>query len=125
MKRPWLATITRQLAANWRRKQRPQALPPEQLPEQVAPDLPTVTWPFCADRAGLSDPMVRALGQLEETSRACLLLKVIEGLSFAEIAKLLDIPINTAMSHAHRARQTLAKALTPHPDNQPDLSTRS
>jgi DNA-directed RNA polymerase specialized sigma24 family protein len=39
------------------------------------------------------------------------LLHVVIGLPFAEIATMLDIPENTAMSHARRARLALRETL--------------
>jgi RNA polymerase sigma factor (sigma-70 family) len=108
---PWLAAITRHLGANWRRRRRPEPVDPANLPELVAGAVPPAQWPFDADRAGLSDEMVRALASLPAVARACLLLHVVIGLPFAEIATMLDIPENTAMSHARRARLALRETL--------------
>jgi RNA polymerase sigma-70 factor (ECF subfamily) len=57
------------------------------------------------------DRMMRALGSVGETARACLLLRTIEGLNYEEIARLLDIPAGTAMSHVHRTRILLRQRL--------------
>lgn len=108
---PWLATITRQLGANWRRQRRPELRAPDELPDAVKATMATAEWPFDADRAGLSDDMAGALAQLPEVARACLLLNVVLGLTFSEVASMLDVPENTAMSHARRARVTLREAL--------------
>lgn len=108
---PWLATIARNLGSNWRRKQRPEARAPSDLPETVAATIAAADWPFDADRAGLSDGLANALASLSEAARACLLLQVVLGLTFAEIAAMLEIPENTAMSHARRARQSLRESL--------------
>jgi DNA-directed RNA polymerase specialized sigma24 family protein len=70
------------------------------------------TWPFDADRSGLSDELARPLADLPDVARACLLLHVVIGHSFTEIATLLDIPENTAASHARRARLAMRTALT-------------
>tara|TARA_R110002073_G_scaffold213368_1_gene373741 strand:+ start:175 stop:717 length:543 start_codon:yes stop_codon:yes gene_type:complete len=112
---PWLATIARHLGSNWRRKQRPESRAPDALPERVAATIAAVDWPFDADRAGLSDGLANALASLSEAARACLLLHVVIGLSFAEIATMLEIPENTAMSHARRARQSMRESLQPSP----------
>lgn len=109
---PWLSTIARNLGANWRRKQKPEPRAHEQLPEVVAKTIEAADWPFDADRAGLSDELANALAELSETARACLLLHVVLGQSFAQIAAMLDLPENTAMSHARRARVALREALS-------------
>ena len=54
---------------------------------------------------------VRALAALAETARAALLLRTVLELDYATIARLLDIPEGTAMSHVHRSREALRRAL--------------
>lgn len=51
----------------------------------------------------------RAIGQLAEHEREALLLVVIEGLSYVEAAKILDIPQGTLMSRLSRARASLKR----------------
>lgn len=115
---PWLSTIARNLGSNWRRKKKPESRSPDELPEAVAATIAAADWPFDVDRAGLSDGLANALADLSEAARACLLLHVVIGLSFAEIAAMLAIPENTAMSHARRARQFLRASLSqPKPSN--------
>lgn len=47
------------------------------------------------------------LARLEDDQRACVVLREMEGLSYDEIAKILNIPLNTVRSRLHRARETL------------------
>src|SRR5262245_7562584 len=110
--RAWLSQIARHLGANWRRRKRPEPCAHEQLPEPHSAAEPRATWPFDADRSGLSDELARPLADLPEVARACLLLHVVIGHSFTEIATLLETPENTAASHARRARLALRAALT-------------
>ncbi|MFN3243763.1 MAG: RNA polymerase sigma factor [Planctomycetota bacterium] len=110
---PWFATIARQLGANWRRRRRPEVRDNEALPEVVASTIAAADWPFDADRAGLSDELAAALSRLPEVARAALLLHVVLGHGFAEIARMLGTNENTAASHARRARLALREALTP------------
>jgi RNA polymerase sigma-70 factor, ECF subfamily len=51
---------------------------------------------------------MRALARLPEDQQAVLALVSIEGLSYAEAAKILDIPIGTVMSRLARARRAIA-----------------
>lgn len=111
--RAWLSQIARHLGSNWRRHKRPLTLAPEEWPLREVPPAtaPAVTWPINADHGGLSDELTRALASLPEVARACLLLHVVVGQPFAAIATMLDIPENTAASHARRARITLRATL--------------
>jgi len=56
------------------------------------------------DRLRLRD-LARALDTLPEEQRAVLLLVSVEDLSYAEAARVLDIPLGTVMSRLARARE--------------------
>ncbi len=66
-----------------------------------------------ADQASFDDDVLAALGTLEETARACLLLRVVLDMPYGEISRVLDLPAGTAMSHVHRARRVLSDQLGP------------
>ena len=66
------------------------------------------------DQGHFDDRVVHALESVSDTARACLLLRTVEGLEYREIAKALDIPEGTAMSHVHRTRAFLRERLAPH-----------
>jgi RNA polymerase sigma-70 factor, ECF subfamily len=55
----------------------------------------------------------RALATLSEPHRAIIMLSDLEGLSYREIAEVLDIPMGTVMSRLHNARRRLRDALGP------------
>ena len=52
-----------------------------------------------------------ALDELPRQYREVVLLSDVEGLSYAEIAEMLEIPPGTVMSRLHRGRKALQKAL--------------
>jgi len=52
--------------------------------------------------------------RLPESQREVLVLREFEGLKYAEIAVLLDIPAGTVMSRLYAARRGLADALEEH-----------
>ncbi len=57
------------------------------------------------------DEIIEALGKLPEEFRTVVILADIEGQSYEEIAKFLDIPIGTVRSRLHRGRKMLRKEL--------------
>jgi len=59
----------------------------------------------------LDDEVKRALEVLPEQYRAVLLLNVLEGFSYKEIADILDCPVGTVMSRLHRGREALRLTL--------------
>ena len=68
-----------------------------------------VSWATLAHE--LDDALTRALAALSETARAALLLRTVLELDYDSIARLLDVPPGTAMSHVHRSREALRRAL--------------
>lgn len=73
-------------------------------------------------RAALVDPrpalyarrdIERALARISEAKRITLLMAEVEGLSCAEIATALEVPIGTVWTRLHAARRELRQALEP------------
>lgn len=112
--RRWLAQVVRNVGANWRRRRRPELREPERFDEMAAArDRVEIDGQrgFDADRVGLSDDLARALERVPEVARACLLLQVLQGVSFADLGAMFDLPENTVASHVRRARLQLREAL--------------
>jgi RNA polymerase sigma-70 factor (ECF subfamily) len=57
------------------------------------------------------DNLMRALDDLEETPRGCLLLRIVLDMPYRDISLALNIPEGTAASHVHRARAALRRSL--------------
>jgi RNA polymerase sigma-70 factor, ECF subfamily len=93
--RSWLYTILTNLNRNRLRAlaRRPalQAIEDNDAPELAGPE------------AGARD-IERALASLVEDQRSALLLVVLEGLSYREVAEVQGVPIGTVMSRLARAR---------------------
>jgi len=103
----WMSRIVRNLALNSSRRQRRRTGVLRTLAKRPGTS---------DDSNGASLPdgtLARALGQLEETARVCLVLRVVGGLSYAEISRSIEIPEGTAMSHVSRARRRLRDLLGP------------
>jgi RNA polymerase sigma-70 factor, ECF subfamily len=116
----WMGQIVRYVALNHaRRRTNARTVPvdPGRLDEVVARIEPgpagTVggRGEVAADRAGFDDELLAALNELPEDARACLLLRTVLDMPYREIARVLDVPEGTAMSHVHRARAALRARL--------------
>jgi RNA polymerase sigma-70 factor (ECF subfamily) len=78
-----------------------------------------------ANQSAFDDEIRRALLNLGDVPRLCLLLRVVQQLSYDEIAETLEIPSGTVMSHVHRAKQSIRahlKSQSKRPINQQSSS---
>jgi RNA polymerase sigma-70 factor (ECF subfamily) len=111
--RAWLLAIVRNTCYDWLRKNRRNAqlaTPTDDLDWAVdtAPD-PEEEQLRSADRE-----MVRqGLEALPADYREVLVLRELEGMSYKQIARVIDAPIGTVMSRLARARKRLMCALAP------------
>lgn len=103
--RAWLCRIAINLAIDFHRRKRPQVDLDDAIPDGG-------TGPAEQAEKEMRAKMVRqALAQLPPASRAALILCEYEGLSYAEIATALDIPMGTVMSRLNYARRRLRELL--------------
>ena len=63
------------------------------------------------ERSELRGALAAAIATLPEVARRTLLLREVDGLSYAEIAESLSIPKGTVMSRLHHARRRLREVL--------------
>ncbi len=59
------------------------------------------------ERTVIAQSTLQAFDQLNTEQRALLLWVSVEGLSYKEVAEILDVPVGTVMSRLSRARQAL------------------
>jgi RNA polymerase sigma-70 factor (ECF subfamily) len=59
----------------------------------------------------VDDEILRAIDSLQEEFRETLILSDMEGLSYAEIADVTEVPVGTVKSRLFRARQALQRVL--------------
>jgi RNA polymerase sigma factor (sigma-70 family) len=69
------------------------------------------------ERKLMCQDVLNKLAKLPEEQRAVLLLVAVEGLSYTDAAKVLDIPVGTVMSRLSRARERLQLELEGIADN--------
>lgn len=111
----WLFTIVQREAYERRRRRRPVAVDNEILEPLMRRDVRTsltVGAETDPERQALSSELWRtltlALGELPWTQRASWVLRELEGLSYADIARVLDTTPTVVRGQLHRARRTLA-----------------
>ena len=108
--RVWMLSIVRNTAMNFlRSRKRNVAIDKDQL--EPADRSPNPEQGLLEESR--RDHVRRAIARLEPEFRETLVLREIEGLSYKEIAAVLDVPAGTVMSRLSRARQRLLVELAP------------
>jgi len=80
--------------------------------DAVAPSHREMTGPAGeVERLELREAMREAIDALPDDARRTLLLREVDGLSYAEIAKSLGVPKGTVMSRLHHARRRVRETL--------------
>lgn len=123
----WIAQIVRHLAMNQLRKERRRrsALADARRESRqcgaasISSDADVLNPDHLLEHRQMDEQILRALNEVDETARACLLLRTLEGLAYSRIASLLEIPEGTAMSHVHRTRRFLRERLVDLAPNDP------
>ena len=105
--RSWILRIGHNTAISMLRRRRDQVMAPADLPETIGGTDPARSIAAMADLA----LMRQALDDMDELSRSVVVLREVEGLSYAEIANTLDVPISTVKTRLLRARQALQNVL--------------
>jgi len=122
----WMSQIVRLTALNYRKKSGRRNLrisDPVTMDKAIsasASDAQDAKFPLTddgrlrEDQTDFDDELLSALGELGDVARTCLLLRVVQQLSYDDIALTLQIPAGTAMSHVHRAKQSIRERLKSH-----------
>jgi RNA polymerase sigma-70 factor (ECF subfamily) len=109
--RAWLLTILRNTHINRNRRRRPELL---RDPDAATDRMISAASDERTD-AGVDNEIdveiIRALDSLDEPFRRVVELVDIDGLSYAEAAEVLDVPVGTVMSRLHRARSRIRDRL--------------
>jgi RNA polymerase sigma-70 factor (ECF subfamily) len=109
--RSWFLAIVRNLCLTWMRRRSTE--PIAGIAGQPLVD--SALEPRAADAAAIaaSDAAVirRAVAELPAEFREAIILRELHGFAYAEIGRVLEIPIGTVMSRLSRARRILADKL--------------
>jgi RNA polymerase sigma-70 factor (ECF subfamily) len=114
--RAWLLQIVRNTTFSWLRENRSADVVAlddnddawQQVAAPAAEEPPALAMRN-ADRRQIND----AIAALPVVYREALVLRELEDLSYAEIARIADVPIGTVMSRLARARALMREALLP------------
>jgi RNA polymerase sigma-70 factor, ECF subfamily len=109
--RAWLLTILRNTHINRNRRRRPELLrdPDAATDRMISAASDERTDAVIDDE--IDAEIIRALESLDEPFRRVVELVDIDGLSYAEAAEVLDVPVGTVMSRLHRARSRIRDRL--------------
>jgi RNA polymerase sigma-70 factor, ECF subfamily len=111
----WLYRITLNLCRDWIRRERrtPIAQAPEgvDLVELAADGEGTESVEDLVSRRQLSQAVARAMARLPEEQRTAIILKEYHGLTFQEIANLLDCPLSTVKTRLYQGLSVLRRQL--------------
>ncbi len=105
----WLLRITHNTAVSALRRRRDVHMDPQDLPEGAAPRHHSIEAQVEGHLA--VDEFSEALSELDDLSRSIVVLREVEGMSYDEIAEVLDLPMPTVKTRLLRARRRLANAL--------------
>jgi len=115
----WIAAIVRNCALNYRRKTirrktyatDPYGMTPTASSVQEQP-IDQSTGELIPGQKSFDDQVLAALNSMKEKARCCLLLRIVQELSYKEISGLMDMSEGTAMSLVHRSKMQLRKTLS-------------
>jgi RNA polymerase sigma-70 factor, ECF subfamily len=112
----WLYRITLNLCRDWIRRER--RAPIVQVPEGTDPvDLaderlaPTESVEELVARREMSSAVAKAMAELPEEQRTAIMLKEYHGLTFQEIAEMLNCPLSTVKTRLYQGLSVLRRRL--------------
>jgi RNA polymerase sigma-70 factor, ECF subfamily len=105
----WLYRIGVNTCLDHKKKSRPETFKDESLGEALPSTEPSPEQHYQSKQTGWA--IQSAFNQLSKNSRAIIVLKEIEGLSYEEIAEIMDTSVGTVKSRLSRTREDLRHLL--------------
>jgi RNA polymerase sigma-70 factor, ECF subfamily len=105
----WLYRVAVNTCLDHRRKSRPEPFKDGSFAEALPSAEPSPEQQYQSKQTGVA--IQSALNQLSKNFRAVIVLKEIEGLSYEEIAEVMDTSIGTVKSRLSRTREELRRLL--------------
>ncbi len=114
----WLYRITVNVARDWMRRRRrtplvavPEGVDVADLADQAGMSAPAEAADEAVARKDLSRAVGRAMKVLSEEQRTAIILKEYHGLTFQEIADMLDVPLSTVKTRLYQGLTLLRREL--------------
>jgi RNA polymerase sigma-70 factor, ECF subfamily len=107
---PWMRTVTANLCFNHLKRARLNRVPLEDERDTIK-DNPKYGPEGALEISQEHQTLYRAIWKLPDMQRLALELRHFQGLSYQEMAHILNLPLNTVRSHLYRGRQKLAQLL--------------
>jgi len=111
----WLYRIALNLCRDWMRRERrnPVMLAPEgvDLIEMATESGPTESIEELVGRNVMSEAVARAMRVLPEEQRTAIILKEYQGMTFQEIAEMIDCPLSTVKTRMYQGLSVLRREL--------------
>lgn len=112
----WLFRIALNAAISAKRKTRRMTASVEERRDSTGlepeDDNPSIEPSFAMQVSDRQRLVRNALSELSDEFRTCLVLKEIDGMSYEEIATIVDVPLGTVRSRIHRARLEMRAKLS-------------
>ena len=112
----WLYRITLNLCHDWMRRERrtpivqvPEGADPMDLADGLAAPVESVE--DLVARREMSEAVAKAMAELPEDQRTAIMLKEYHGLTFQEIAEMLDCPLSTIKTRLYQGLSVLRRRL--------------
>ncbi len=101
----WLCAIARNSAIDWRRRHARTDMLPQEAAAQIAD--PGIGADMAIERAEGVARIHACLDELEERSRTAIRAAFFDGLTYADLAQRMDVPLGTMKSWVRRGMQRL------------------
>jgi RNA polymerase sigma-70 factor (ECF subfamily) len=109
--RAWFMTIVRNCCMSWQRKHRDDRRVEPLAPQHESAAQEARQTDAAAIERSDREAVNRAVAQLPPDFREVVVLREIQGMSYAQISSVVKVPIGTVMSRLSRARSRLASIL--------------
>lgn len=107
--RSWVLRIAHNTAVSTVRRRRAVVIDPHEMPEEAT--LPDHSVESKVQGGVAMSEFLEALDLLDDLSRSIVVLRELEGMTYEEIAQVLDVPMPTVKTRLLRARRKLSSAL--------------
>ncbi len=107
--RSWVLRIAHNTAISTLRSRRAVVVDPHEMPDQV--NVPERSVENRVQSGEVVNEFIAALDTLDDLSRSIVVLRELEGLSYDEIADVLEVPLPTVKTRLLRSRRKLGSAL--------------